>query len=67
MRVGLDAPALVERQPRTVVECGRRAGMGGVWVTPLFRGRIAKNPNADQLVRSHLRRGLAALKKELEG
>jgi glycerophosphoryl diester phosphodiesterase len=51
-----DRATLIERRPRTLVECGRRAGTGGVWVTPLFRGRIAKSPNADQLVRSHLRR-----------
>jgi glycerophosphoryl diester phosphodiesterase len=52
-----DRAQLLARKARTAVECGRRAGMGGVWVTPLFRGRIdAKNPLADQLVRTHLRR-----------
>jgi glycerophosphoryl diester phosphodiesterase len=52
-----DRASLLERKPRTTLECGPRAGVGGVWVTPLFRGRIAvKNPIADQLVRTHLRR-----------
>jgi glycerophosphoryl diester phosphodiesterase len=52
-----DRAYLLERKPRTALECGPRAGLGGVWVTPLFRGRIAaKNPIADQLVRTHLRR-----------
>ena len=52
-----DRAQLLERSARTADACGRRAGVGGVWVTPLFRGRIAvKNPVADQLVRTHLRR-----------
>ena len=52
-----DRAQLLERRARTALECGRRAGAGGVWVTPLFRGRIAvKTPAADQLVRTHLRR-----------
>src|SRR6266496_3266854 len=52
-----DRACLLERKSRTALECGPRAGFGGVWITPLFRGRIAvKNPIADQLVRTHLRR-----------
>src|SRR5690606_3517103 len=35
--------------------CGRFAGSGGVWVTPLFAGRIAaKTPLADRLVHTYL-------------
>jgi glycerophosphoryl diester phosphodiesterase len=30
--------------------------MGGVWVTPLYRGRILRTPDDDQLVRTYLRR-----------
>ncbi|HEX6288427.1 MAG TPA: glycerophosphodiester phosphodiesterase family protein [Herpetosiphonaceae bacterium] len=51
-----DPEGFVERQAHTERSCGRRAGMGGVWVTPLFRGRIARTPDADQLVRTFLRR-----------
>lgn len=42
-------------QDATVAECGRAAGRGGVWITPLFRGRIdAKCPEADRLVHTYL-------------
>ena len=52
-----DQVYLLQRKPRTALACGMRAGIGGVWVTPLFRGRITvKTPDADQLVRTHLRR-----------
>jgi glycerophosphoryl diester phosphodiesterase len=52
-----DRAYLHERRPRTALECGLRAGVGGVWVTPLFHSRITvKTPAADQLVRTYLRR-----------
>ena len=51
-----DPAGFVERAPHTERSCGWRAGMGGVWVTPLFRGRIARAPDANQLVRTFLRR-----------
>lgn len=47
---------LIARRSGTEHSCGPRAGAGGVWVTPLYRGRIAKTPDADQLVRTYLRR-----------
>src|SRR5215211_7702353 len=31
--------SLLERRSRTAFECGLRAGIGGVWVTPLFHNR----------------------------
>ena len=41
----------------TLMECGRGAGRGGVWVTPLFRDRITvKCPEADRLVHTYLER-----------
>lgn len=43
------------RQADTRHSCGPRAGVGGVWVTPLYRDRIARTPDADQLVRTYLR------------
>jgi len=36
------------------VECRDLAGAGGVWETPLFRGRLPKHPLPDQLVRTYL-------------
>jgi glycerophosphoryl diester phosphodiesterase len=52
-----DRAVLLERRARTAQACGPRAGAGGVWITPLFRGRItAKTPDADQLVRTYLQR-----------
>jgi glycerophosphoryl diester phosphodiesterase len=51
-----DPKGFVERTAHTERSCGRRAGMGGVWVTPLFRSRIAKTPDGNQLVRTFLRR-----------
>lgn len=47
---------LLARRERTERSCGARAGAGGVWVTPLYQHRIAKTPDADQLVRTYLRR-----------
>ncbi len=35
-------------------ECESRAGVGGVWETPLFRGRLPKRPLADRLVHTYL-------------
>ena len=40
----------------TEYSCNAGAGVGGVWVTPLYRDRIARTPDADQLVRTYLRR-----------
>lgn len=52
-----DRDGFLERGPRTERSCGPRAGTGGVWVTPLYRNRIrSKTPDADQLVRTWLRR-----------
>jgi glycerophosphoryl diester phosphodiesterase len=52
-----DRTYLLERRPRTALACGPRAGVGGVWITPLFHSRITvKTPAADQLVRTYLRR-----------
>lgn len=52
-----DQAYLLERKRRTALVCSMRAGIGGVWVTPLFHSRImVKTPDADQLVRTHLRR-----------
>ncbi|RME78835.1 MAG: hypothetical protein D6784_01855, partial [Chloroflexi bacterium] len=48
---------LVERQPRTRLSCTRHAGMGGVWVTPLFEQVIkVKTPQTDRLVHTYLSR-----------
>lgn len=48
---------LEARLPVTQKSCGRSAGKGGVWVTPLFRGIIkAKTPQADRLVHTYLER-----------
>ncbi|HSH80652.1 MAG TPA: glycerophosphodiester phosphodiesterase, partial [Herpetosiphonaceae bacterium] len=47
---------LLARRERTERSCGARAGAGGVWITPLYQRRIAKTPDADQLVRTYLRR-----------
>lgn len=44
-----------EMRARTLFECGRGAGRGGVWVTPLFGGHtLAKCPEADRLVHTFL-------------
>lgn len=52
-----DRNQLMARRERTVRSCGPRAGMGGVWVTPLYQRRItSKTPDADQLARTYLRR-----------
>ena len=48
--------ALVARRGHTERSCGPGAGGGGVWVTPLYRGRIHRTPDDDQLVRTYLRR-----------
>ena len=37
------------------VECRNLAGAGGVWETPLFRGKLPKHPLPDQLVRTYLK------------
>jgi glycerophosphoryl diester phosphodiesterase len=48
--------ALAARRGHTERSCSAGAGGGGVWVTPLYRGRIPKTPDDDQLVRTYLRR-----------
>jgi glycerophosphoryl diester phosphodiesterase len=48
--------ALVARRDHTEHSCGQGAGRGGVWVTPLYRGRIERTPDGNQLVRTYLRR-----------
>jgi glycerophosphoryl diester phosphodiesterase len=46
---------LIERSPHTRLSCTRKHGLGGVWVTPLFKGIItAKTPLADRLVHTWL-------------
>lgn len=46
---------LQQRAAHTRRSCTRHAGMGGVWVTPLFEGIIqAKTPLADRLVHTWL-------------
>lgn len=49
---------LDERAERTRRACGRLAGAGGVWVTPLFEEELGRlrRPYANTLVRTHLRR-----------
>lgn len=47
---------LVARRNHTEYSCGPGAGAGGVHVTPLYRDRIVKTPDDDQLVRTYLRR-----------
>ncbi|MBO8141478.1 MAG: hypothetical protein H0Z37_04765 [Firmicutes bacterium] len=49
-------PGDFERVREAVVRmCERLAGCGGVWVTPLFAGRLsAKTPLADRLVHTYL-------------
>ncbi len=51
-----DEAVLLERRPGTERSCGPRAGAGGVWITPLYRGLIAATPDDDQLARTYLRR-----------
>lgn len=46
---------LLRRRAGAERACRQRAGTGGVWVTPLYRGRITRTPDADQLVRTYLR------------
>lgn len=36
------------------MECEERAGVGGVWETPLFRGKLPKHPLSDTLVHGYL-------------
>ena len=46
---------LDKRSPTTRMSCTRRAGAGGVWVTPVFKGIIdVKTPQADRLVHTYL-------------
>lgn len=49
---------LAERAPNTRRSCGRLAGAGGVWVTPLFEEELGdlRTPYANTLVRTHLQR-----------
>jgi glycerophosphoryl diester phosphodiesterase len=48
--------ALVAHRDHTERSCGPSAGGGGVWVTPLYRDRIPRTPDGDQVVRTYLRR-----------
>ncbi len=48
--------AFVARRDHTEHSCGPGAGAGGVHITPLYRDRIVKTPDDDQLVRTYLRR-----------
>jgi glycerophosphoryl diester phosphodiesterase len=46
-----------ERKPGTILSCGRNAGIGGVHVTPLFRGTIHdRTPLNNRLVHTYLER-----------
>jgi glycerophosphoryl diester phosphodiesterase len=46
-----------ERKPGTLLECGRNAGIGGVHVTPLFKGIIRdRTPLNNRLVHTYLER-----------
>ncbi|NDJ61274.1 MAG: hypothetical protein GYB67_09125, partial [Chloroflexi bacterium] len=48
---------LLDRRPITDMSCTTRAGIGGVWVTPLFDGKITeRTPPNNQLVRTYLER-----------
>ncbi len=48
---------LINRAPKTRRHCTRQAGIGGVWITPLFETLInAKTPLADRLVHTYLAR-----------
>lgn len=50
-----DPSAFEPVREAVTVACGRLAGTGGVWVTPLFAGRLAgKTPLADRLVHTYL-------------
>jgi glycerophosphoryl diester phosphodiesterase len=49
------APLLARRE-QTARSCGPAAGSAGVHVTPLYRDRIPRTPDGDQLVRTYLRR-----------
>jgi hypothetical protein len=50
------AEALLAIKERTLESCGPRAGSGGLWVTPLFKGILdwRKTPEADALVAAYL-------------
>ncbi len=41
-------------RPYGDMECEERAGAGGVWETPLFKGRLPKHPLSDTLVHGYL-------------
>ena len=47
-----------ERRVKTLEGCGPRAGTGGLWVTPLFKGilDLRKNPAVDALVTAQLKK-----------
>lgn len=48
---------LLQRAEITRANCGRDAGKGGVWITPLFRGKIRdRDPLNNQLVWTFLER-----------
>ena len=48
---------LEERRPITGFSCGKRAGLGGVLVTAVFKGKIHdRNPLNNQLVHTYLER-----------
>ena len=47
----------LERKPGTLLECGRNAGIGGVHITPLFKGIIRdRTPLNNRLVHTYLQR-----------
>ncbi len=49
------APEEFERLRRYgEAECEERAGVGGVWETPLFEGKLPKRPLSDRLVHGYL-------------
>jgi hypothetical protein len=49
---------LDQRRAKTLTSCGERAGTGGLWVTPLFKGLLdlRKNPEVDALVTAQLKK-----------
>ncbi len=49
---------LEQRRAKTLASCGKRAGTGGLWVTPLFQDILArrKNPQVDARVTAYLKK-----------
>ncbi|GBD08194.1 Glycerophosphodiester phosphodiesterase, cytoplasmic [Candidatus Thermoflexus japonica] len=45
-----------ERSARTLRECTRLAGAGGIWLNPLYGFPAIKSPQTDRLARTYLRR-----------